>query len=209
MPRITTALSAALIALLMVIPTAILADGAEPSAVSPFDQIEQVTQELLIVISDHSEGFPENEQAYFAELDSLMEQHIDFKYIAKKVMGPYIKAANSDQRKAFESKFKDGLIETYGRGLIGYGDEQIVLVNNQELDPGKRMVSVKQEIRSDGSIFPIEYSMARSKKTGKWKAINVVINGINMRNIFQSQFVNAAQKAGGNIDTVIADWSAE
>jgi phospholipid transport system substrate-binding protein len=209
MPRITTALNRALMALLLVVSTAIFADETRPSTVSPFDQIERVTVNLLKVISDHSEGFPENEQAYFAALDNLLEEHIDFQYIAKKVMGPYVKAADIDQRKAFESKFKEGLIETYGRGLVSYGDEQIVLVNKQELEPGKRMVSVKQEIRSDGSIFPIEYSMARSKKTGKWKAINVVINGINMRNIFQSQFVNAAQKAGGNIDTVIADWSAE
>jgi phospholipid transport system substrate-binding protein len=209
MPRITTALNSALMALLLVVSTAIFADETRPSTVSPFDQIERVTVNLLKVISDHSEGFPENEQAYFAALDNLLEENIDFQYIAKKVMGPYVKAADIDQRKAFESKFKEGLIETYGRGLVSYGDEQIVLVNKQELEPGKRMVSVKQEIRSDGSIFPIEYSMARSKKTGKWKAINVVINGINMRNIFQSQFVNAAQKAGGNIDTVIADWSAE
>jgi phospholipid transport system substrate-binding protein len=209
MPRITTALNSALMALLLVVSTAIFADETRPSTVSPFDQIERVTVNLLKVISDHSEGFPENEQAYFAALDNLLEEHIDFQYIAKKVMGPYLKAADIDQRKAFESKFKEGLIETYGRGLVSYGDEQIVLVNKQELEPGKRMVLVKQEIRSDGSIFPIEYSMARSKKTGKWKAINVVINGINMRNIFQSQFVNAAQKAGGNIDTVIADWSAE
>ena len=209
MPRITIALNSALMALLLVVSTAIFADETRPSTVSPFDQIERVTVNLLKVISDHSEGFPENEQAYFAALDNLLEEHIDFQYIAKKVMGPYVKAADIDQRKAFESKFKEGLIETYGRGLVSYGDEQIVLVNKQELEPGKRMVSVKQEIRSDGSIFPIEYSMARSKKTGKWKAINVVINGINMRNIFQSQFVNAAQKAGGNIDTVIADWSAE
>ena len=37
----------------------------------------------------------------------------------------------------------------------------------------------------------------------------MVINGINMRNIFRSQFANASQKAGGDIDVVISDWSAE
>jgi phospholipid transport system substrate-binding protein len=71
------------------------------------------------------------------------------------------------------------------------------------------MVSVKQEIQAEGAVYPMEYSMALSKKTGQWKAINVVINGINMRNIFRSQFANAVQKAGGDIDAVIADWSAE
>jgi hypothetical protein len=30
-----------------------------------------------------------------------------------------------------------------------------------------------------------------------------------MRNIFQSQFISAAQKANGDIDTVIANWSSK
>lgn len=175
----------------------------------PFQQIEQVTDELLKVIADHAEAYPANEQTYFAALSNLLEQHIDFNYIAKKVMGPYAKTATAEQRQSFSRKFRAGLLETYGRGLIGYGDEKIVLVNKTELKPSQRRVSVKQEIQTTDAVYPMEYSMALSKKTGKWKAINVVINGINMRNIFQSQFISAAQKANGDIDTVIANWSSE
>ena len=209
MRLIRTGLLSAVVGFLMSMSAVVFAESDPAIESGPFEKIEQVTAELLVVIADHAEGFPENESQYFQALNTLLEQHIDFNYIAKSVMGRSAKSATGEQRVEFATKFRNGLIETYGRGLVSYGDEQIVLVNKQELEPGKRMVSVKQEIRSDGSIFPIEYSMARSKKTGKWKAINVVINGINMRNIFQSQFVNAAQKAGGNIDTVIADWSAE
>ena len=176
---------------------------------SPFQQIEQVTGELLTVIADYAEEYPANEQAYFAALNNLLEQHIDFNYIAKKVMGPYAKAATAEQRKEFSLKFRAGLLETYGRGLIGYGDEEIVLVNKTDLKPGQRRVSVKQEIQAAGAVYPMEYSMALSKKTGKWKAINVVINGINMRNIFQSQFISAAQKANGDIDTVVTNWTSK
>ena len=66
----------------------------------PFQQIEQVTDELLKVIADHAEAYPANEQTYFAALSNLLEQHIDFNYIAKKVMGPYAKAATAEQPKA-------------------------------------------------------------------------------------------------------------
>ena len=161
------------------------------------------------MIADHAEGFPENEPQYFQALNTLLEQHIDFNYIAKSVMGRSAKSATGEQRVEFATKFRNGLIETYGRGLIGYGDEKIVLLNKAPLKPGQRMVSVKQEIQAEGAVYPMEYSMALSKKTGQWKAINVVINGINMRNIFRSQFANAVQKAGGDIDMVIAGWSAE
>lgn len=209
MRLIRTGFLSTLVGLLMSISAIVSAESAPATEKGPFEKIEQVTAELLVVIADHVEGFPENEPQYFQALNTLLEQHIDFNYIAKSVMGRSAKSATGEQRTEFATKFRNGLIETYGRGLIGYGDEKIVLLNKVPLKPGQRMVSVKQEIQAEGAVYPMEYSMALSKKTGQWKAINVVINGINMRNIFRSQFANAVQKAGGDIDAVIADWSAE
>ena len=209
MRLIRTGLLSGVVGLLMSISAVVFAESDPAIESGPFEKIEQVTAELLLVIADHAEGFPENEPQYFQALNTLLEQHIDFNYIAKSVMGRSAKSATGEQRVEFATKFRNGLIETYGRGLIGYGDEKIVLLNKAPLKPGQRMVSVKQEIQAEGAVYPMEYSMALSKKTGQWKAINVVINGINMRNIFRSQFANAVQRAGGDIDVVIADWSAE
>jgi len=209
MRLIRTGLLSGVVGLLMSISAVVFAESDPAIESGPFEKIEQVTAELLLVIADHAEGFPENEPQYFQALNTLLEQHIDFNYIAKSVMGRSAKSATGEQRIEFATKFRNGLIETYGRGLIGYGDEKIVLLNKAPLKPGQRMVSVKQEIQAEGAVYPMEYSMALSKKTGQWKAINVVINGINMRNIFRSQFANAVQRAGGDIDVVIADWSAE
>lgn len=72
---------------------------------------------------------------------------------------------------------------------------------------GKRKVSVKQEIRSVDGNYPLEYSMGLSK-SGQWKVINVIINGINLGKTFRNQFVQAAQKNGGDIDAVIAGWDS-
>ena len=209
MRLIRTGLLSGVVGLLMSISAVVFAESDPAIESGPFEKIEQVTAELLLVIADHAEGFPENEPQYFQALNTLLEQHIDFNYIAKSVMGRSAKSATGEQRVEFATKFRNGLIETYGRGLIGYGDEKIVLLNKAPLKPGQRMVSVKQEIQAEGAVYPMEYSMALSKKTGQWKAINVVINGINMRNMFRTQFANAVQKAGGDIDMVIADWSAE
>jgi phospholipid transport system substrate-binding protein len=69
-------------------------------------------------------------------------------------------------------------------------------------------LTVKQEIRSTDTVYPLEYSMAR-KKTGQWMVVNVVINGINLGKTFRNQFVQSAQRAGGDIDQVINGWSSE
>ena len=174
----------------------------------PHAQVEKITVELLNVIGNHAEQYPANELEYFAALGGLLEANVDFKFIARSVMGPYAKKASSEQRARFAQKFREGLIETYGRGLIGYSDQEIILLPHDALTPSQRRVTVRQEIRGDDGIYPLAYSMAR-KKTGEWMVINMTINGISLGKTFRSQFVQSAQRAGGDIDVVIAGWSSE
>lgn len=181
---------------------------AQDNASDPYQQIEQVTVELLDTIATHQVGYPENEKAYFASLESLLRDRIDFAFISRNVMGSYHKKATPEQRARFAATFRSGLVETYGRGLIGYENQEIVLVKAEKVAEGQRRLTVKQEIRSADTVYPLEYSMAR-KKTGQWMVVNVVINGINLGKTFRNQFVQSAQRAGGDIEKVINGWSSE
>jgi phospholipid transport system substrate-binding protein len=174
----------------------------------PYHQIEQVTVDLLDTIATHQVGYPENEEAYFGSLDRLLRDQIDFAFIARNVMGSYHNQATPEQRERFAATFRSGLVETYGRGLIGYENQEIVLVKEEQVAEGQRRVTVRQEIRSVDTVYPLEYSMAQ-KKTGQWMVVNVVINGINLGKTFRNQFVQSAQRAGGDIDQVIHGWSSE
>ena len=182
--------------------------ASEDGASDPYQQIEQVTVELLETIATHKSGYPESEKAYFDSLENLLRDRIDFAFIARNVMGVYHKQATPEQRARFATTFRSGLVETYGRGLIGYENQEIVLVKAGEVAEGQRRLTVKQEIRSADTVYPLEYSMAR-KKTGQWMVVNVVINGINLGKTFRNQFVQSAQRAGGDIDQVINGWSSE
>ena len=182
--------------------------AAQDGANDPYQQIELVTVELLETIATYQAGYPENEKAYFESLDALLLDRIDFAFIARNVMGRYNKVATTEQRARFATTFRNGLVETYGRGLIGYENQEIVLVKAGTVAEGQRKLTVKQEIRSSDSVYPLEYSMAR-KKTGQWMVVNVVINGINLGKTFRNQFVRSAQRAGGDIEQVINGWSSE
>ena len=181
---------------------------AQDNASDPYQQIEQVTVELLETIAKHKDAYPENEKAYFNSLEGLLLGRIDFAFIARNVMGNYYKQATPEQRARFAATFRSGLVETYGRGLIGYENQEIVLVNVGQVAEGQRRLTVKQEIRSAETVYPLEYSMAR-KKTGQWMVVNVVINGINLGKTFRNQFVQSAQRAGGDLEQVINGWSSK
>jgi phospholipid transport system substrate-binding protein len=45
-------------------------------------------------------------------------------------------------------------------------------------------------------------------KEGKWKIINIVVNGINLGKTFRSQFYSLMEKNEENIDLVIDQWIA-
>jgi len=94
---------------------------------NPFDNIDEMTRELLIIIDRHKDKYPDSEMEYFSDLNNLMTGFVDFNFVAKKVMGRYARAANFSQRTRFVAAFRKGLVETYGRGLMSYGDEQIYL----------------------------------------------------------------------------------
>ena len=173
---------------------------------NPFDNIDNMTIQLLNIIESHKQDYPANEQAYFSALNNLMSGYVDFDYVSRKVMGNYFKSATNDQRQRFQVAFRQGLIETYGRGLMSYGDQKIVLINRALLPEAKRVLVVKQEIRSESAIYPLDYLMAKKKSTGQWNIINVVLSGIDLSKTFASQFLNSARKKQGDIDSVINNW---
>jgi phospholipid transport system substrate-binding protein len=179
----------------------VMAGGKE----DPYEKIENITQELIGIISLYQKDYPKNEKQYFSAITDLLADTVDFNYIAKKVMGKFRANTSASQNRLFAQKFREGLIETYARGLINYGDQEIVIVDPIKLEKGQKTLIVKQEIRSAGNTFPLMYSMAR-KKTGEWMVINMTISGINLRNIFRSQFSQAVQQTSGDFDAVIANW---
>lgn len=189
--------------------------AAAPTNTSPYELVEDITARILSKIEAHRtliEASPDESEkealmnTFFAEVEAIMVSAVDFNWIARNVMGPYSKLATEAQRDSFARVFRDGLVETYGRGLLSYRDQEIVVLPGSEFN-GKRKVSVKQEIRSVDGNYPLEYSMGLSK-SGQWKVINVIINGINLGKTFRNQFVQAAQKNGGDIDAVIAGWDS-
>ena len=181
---------------------------AAETAADPYKKIEQVTVELLDIIAIYRDSYPETEVAYFGKLDQLLSAHVDFGFIARNVMGSFGRSASPEQRDQFVEIFRNGLVETYGRGLISYNDQQIILLDAAPVAEGQRRVTVKQEIRSSDNVYPLEYSLAR-KKSGEWMVINVVINGINLGKTFRNQFVQSAQRSAGDIDQVIGGWLSD
>jgi phospholipid transport system substrate-binding protein len=135
-------------------------------------------------------------------------------------MGPYAskqrydslqlegKAKLRQQVKAFTAVMRVGLVRTYGKGLIAFGGSGTELQRHDAKTETGRSVAITQLIYGDSpEPFVIQYQM-RLGKNGDWKLRNLIVETINLGVIYRNQFLAAAKDYEGDLDRVIANWTA-
>lgn len=170
--------------------------------------VEQVTVNLTTVVRNERDLLETDPETYFSRVKSVLEPVVDFAFIARNVMGPYWETASEAQRQEFLETFKNGLVETYAKGMANYVDLDISILPPAKDAENKRRVGVVQEITGPDGTNRVSYTMALNRD-GEWKLINMVLNGVNLGKTFRNQFAQAAKQNEGDLNAVISNWSAE
>lgn len=179
------------------------ADKGEPQKI-----VEGVTQELFSEVKKLSAG-EITEEAYKARVNDILERVVNFPFIAANVMGQqaYSKAT-PEQRNAFATVFRNGLVNSYSKGISGYADSEISVVSVTQDPRNAKRVTVAQEVNDKGTLHKLDYTMLQDK-AGDWRVVNVTLNGVNLGMSFSSQFKSSMRKYGNDLDKVIAGWLAD
>lgn len=192
---------------------------AASSAVSAHSVVEATTKDLLALIRSAQSYIDDDEDRFYTELRGLLEPFIDFRSFARAVMGKHasskLMASLDEPQQAelnlkidrFSEVFAQGLIQTYGKGLLAFEGERIEVVPAEAVDPAATKVPVKQLIYGDrAEPFEIIYSL-RKYDSGEWKLRNVIIESINLGKVYRNQFGQSVKVYNGDIDRVIDQWS--
>lgn len=175
----------------------------------PHQLVSDVTDELLRIVSGGEKAIKSNPDKFFNDVQNVMEVVVDFNYIAKNVMGAkYWRSATAEQKTRFVEVFTSGLVQTYAKGMVNFADLDIAVQPPNELTGDKRKISVIQTIKGPEGINRVAYTMGR-KKTGEWKLINVVIDGINLGETLRSQFSQSVAEHNGDLNATIDAWRLE
>ena len=133
---------------------------------------------------------------------------VDFKRITRLVMASHFREASREQKYRFLDVFRDSLINTYSSGLTLYEGQKINVLPQQPGDVSDGHGRVRTEIQtSAGKVIPVNFSLYQDKE-GHWLVENVIVNGLNLGKTFRSQFDQSVQQYQGDLDQVIAHWSA-
>lgn len=185
----------------------VLASSAETGG-SARDTVKWVTDDLLEKLIEVQPLYESDREEFFREVDISMGQFIDFGGFSRGVMAKYYRRASGEQRVRFAMTFRDTLIRTYAKVLVEFDNQQVIVLPGNKQQKDDRKARVRLEVYgSNGSVYPIEYSMVRVDE--KWKLRNIVIAGINIGLQFRSQFAASMQKYKNDIDQVIENWNVD
>ena len=221
-PRVTVIWSAFVMPLLLLfgVISATMAGAIDgkTSALGPDKVIRIVTENIMALAIDAPSYFREEPERYFQAVGVELDKVVDFRGFSKGVMGQYASINRyesldkrgqerlHDQLDRFSDVLRDSLIETYGRGLLAFGGSRVKSLEVEFSPTNVRVASVTQYILGDeGEKYTIRYQMGRYSD-GNWRLRNMIIEGINLGEIYRGQFDLAVKEAGGELDLVINSW---
>ena len=106
--------------------------------------------------------------------------YIHYKFAAHVVLGRV--DASQQEKEAFYEAFKGYLITTYATVFTKYTDQKVVFEAPRSIED-KKVVTVKTRITD--SVRPdihIDFKVRLNKKTGEWRAYDMVAEGISLLN---------------------------
>ena len=198
----------------------LLGTSARALAVTAHDVVRETTTEIMAVVEEAKSYADDDPEPYFNAIQQILDGVVDFRGFARGVMGPYAtseryrsldeagRAQLRDQLDRFTEVMRSGMVRTYGKGLLAFSGSSIE-ISKPKLDEAEQSrVSVEQLIYSEeAASYVVMYQMGRDKN-GDWKLRNMIIENINLGEIYRNQFQSAARKENGDLDAVISQWSA-
>ena len=173
--------------------------------VSAHEYAERIHNNIIEIIQTKNQLFLEDPDLFTKEISNAFAPIVDFERISRNVMGKYSKLATDLQQEEFSRAFENSLLDTYASTLVEFKDEKINVIPPKKPSKISDKARVNIEIVTSSDTYTGRYSMYLDA-AGKWKIINIEINGMNLGKIFRNQFYSLMEKNDEDINLVIQKW---
>jgi phospholipid transport system substrate-binding protein len=130
----------------------------------------------------------------------MLRQDADLEGISRFVLGPYWRIASAEQRQEFEKLFEDYLIRSDGPLLVQHSGGTFRVTGSRTNPAG--VIVTSQIISAQGQ--PIEMDWQLGISDGRYKILDVSIDGVSAAMSRRSQIEATMSRAGGQIATLLA-----
>lgn len=193
--------------------------GQAISRADPEQMLQQATTELLEISKAARSYIDVDRERYYNEVAAVLDQVMDIQYFARGVMATYAsarlyKSLQTDAERAafrerverFEVALKRVWMVKYADALLRSDGETIELARIHTGADSDDRASLEQTITDrEGQTYLVQYSLHRVKD-GDWLIANVIVEGVNLGQIYRSQFAEAVENNRGDVDYVVDHW---
>jgi phospholipid transport system substrate-binding protein len=183
----------------------------------PAEVISDVTAQVMTVVAEADTYFDQDPDRYYQEIDGALAELVDWRGFATAVMGEYYSRGRSmdqagranlkRQRDDFAATLREGLIRSYAKGLLAFGGARMEVEGVEASPQSARVASVTQLVYGEADrVYTIRYQMGQYKD-GAWRLRNLIIETINLGEIYRNQFSALARDVDDDLDSVIAQWN--
>ncbi len=183
----------------MALATLLLAlAGIAAPATTPTDTVRETVDAVITTLKKDLD-----EERKRDEVFRLISDNFDFKVMAKRILATNWHKASDEQRRRFIDLFTRLLTRTYWGRIRDYRDEQVEY-RGERIKKG-RYARVDTEIVTADKRIPITYRLLNRK--GRWKAYDVIIEGVSLVQNFRTSYQAIVRKEG--IDGLLQQMAAK
>jgi len=147
---------------------------------SPYTVLENVGNKLFSRIAANQQEIKKFPPIMEQIVEEELMPSIDYRYASYRILGKHLRKTNKEQRAKFVESMRRNLAKTYANALMQYKNQQVIF-EPEKATNGKKIVAVKTQIIDvNKPTIDVVFKMRQNKKTGQWKAFDMVVEGISL-----------------------------
>jgi phospholipid transport system substrate-binding protein len=165
----------------------------------PVTLLQNIADHMIAGLRANKATLRTKPQTVYSLAYKYVVPYADLPEMSKRVVPSRVwQSASANQRMQFQKEFTRLLIRTYASGLASYED-QVVKFYPVRGKSGQT-VQVSSQIQSSHSQ-PINVTYRLVDANGRWKLVDMSVEGVSMLDSFRSQFADILSQ--GNMDSLL------
>jgi phospholipid transport system substrate-binding protein len=166
--------------------------GSAVEAGVPTDQLRGATDRVLKVLQDAELKQPAKKEARRQQIRTVADEIFDWQETGKRALARHWQGRSPNERQEFSALFADLIERSYISKIEQYSGERVVYAG-ETVEGDQATVRTKLITKSNTEI-PIDYRM--QKEGDRWRAYDVVIEGVSLVSNYRTQFNRIIQQSG-------------
>ncbi|MEZ8053585.1 ABC transporter substrate-binding protein [Vibrio atlanticus] len=175
-----------------------LAFSAKPiDRTQPYQMMTQVAEEAFARLKNEQENIQQDPELLKVIVEEELMPYVNAQYAALKLLGPNLKGADRGDVRVFIDAFRKYLVSSYAQVLTQYTDQTIKFGPEPTIKTDSRITSIKVDIiDTPRPNINLEFKLRKDKKSGEWKAFDMVAEGISLLSSKKSEWNTKIRQEG-------------